>query len=59
MKKSTLELLGKESKELDGDKQVPDEVENDKAEEEETAAALADLALQAAPGEEVPPDLNV
>ena len=59
MKKSTLELLGKESKELDGDKQAPDEVENDKAEEEETAAALADLALQAASGEEVPPDLNV
>jgi recombination protein RecA len=59
MKKSTLELLGKESKELDGDKQVPDEVENDKAEEEETAAALADLALKAAEGEEVPPDLNV
>ena len=59
MKKSTLELLGKESKELDGDKQVPDEVENDKAEEAETAAALADLALKAAEGEEVPPDLNV
>ena len=59
MKKFTLELLGKESKELDGDKQVPDEVKNDKAEEEETAAALADLALRAPEEEEVPPDLNV
>ena len=59
MKKSTLELLGKESKELDGNKKAPDEAENDKAEEEETAAALADLALKAAEGEEVPPDLNV
>lgn len=58
MKKSTLELLGKESKELDGNKQVPDEVENDKAEEAETAAALADSALKVEE-EEVPPDLNV
>ena len=59
MKKSTLELLGKESKELDGNKKAPDEAENDAKEEAETAEALADLALKAPVEEEVPPDLNV
>ena len=57
-KKSTLELLGKESKELDGNKKAPDEAENDAKEEAETAEALADLALKVEE-EEVPPDLNV
>ena len=58
LKKSTLELLGKETKELDGDKKAPENIEEEKAEEAETAAALAELASKP-DGEETPPELDV